>query len=240
MNGPADLFLAFGAGLISFLLPCTLPLIPGYVSYMSGLSAEEVRAGGNTSRVFGAAALFVLGFSLVFVALGATVSYIGSFLVPYRVTLIRVSGVFIILMALAIMGLFRLSIFYREKRFHLGRELGIWSSFPLGVAFAFGWTPCIGPVLASILAVATTAGTAQVGALLLLVYAFGMGVPFLAVALFADRLVHSVTWIKRHYQVFNFGGGGILLIMGVFLVLNRWTELMAPMLRWYADHNFLP
>jgi len=240
MSGPAALLLAFGAGLLSFLLPCTLPLIPGYLSYMSGLSADELQARENARLVLGAAALFVLGFSLVFTALGATLSYFGSFLLPYRVVLTRLSGVFIILMALAVMGLFRWPFLYREKRFHPGRELGVWSSLPLGMAFAFGWTPCIGPVLTSILAVATTEGTAQRGALLLFVYALGLGIPFLAVALVADRLVRSVTWIKRHYRLLDFAGGSVLLVMGVFLVLNRWTELMAPMLRWYAEHNFLP
>ena len=240
MNAPGALFLAFGAGLISFLLPCTLPLVPGYLSYMAGLSAEELRAGEHTKTVVGAAALFVLGFSLVFTALGATLSYIGSFLLPYRETLTRLSGVFVIVMALVIMGLFRLPIFYRELRFHLGRELGVWSAFPLGMAFAFGWTPCIGPILTSILAVATTEATAQRGALLLFVYALGLGTPFLLVALFADRMFRSFTWIKQHYRAIDLFGGGILLMMGVFLVLNQWTQLMAPMLRWYADHNFLP
>jgi len=240
VSGLAALPLAFGAGLISFLLPCTLPLIPGYLSYMSGLNTNEVQARENVRIVLGAAALFVLGFSLVFTALGATLSYIGSFLLPYRETMTRLSGVFIILMALIVMGIFRLPLLYREKRFHLGRELGVWSSLPLGMAFAFGWTPCIGPVLTSILAVATTEGTAQHGALLLFVYALGLGVPFLLVALFAGRLLGSVTWIRRHCQFVDLAGGTILLVMGVFLVLNRWTELMAPMLRWYAEHNFLP
>lgn len=240
MSGSGALFLAFGAGLISFLLPCTLPLVPGYLSYMAGIGAEEVHTGEKAHRVVGAATLFVLGFSLVFTALGATLSYIGSFLLPYREALTRLSGVIVIVMALVIMGLFQLPIFYRELRFHPGRGLGIWSSFPLGMAFAFGWTPCIGPVLTSILAVATTQHTAQRGALLLFVYALGLGVPFLVVAFFAGRVFRSFTWIKRHYRAVDFFGGGILLVMGIFLALNQWTELMAPMLRWYADHNFLP
>ena len=240
MNGPGSLLLAFSAGLISFLLPCTLPLVPGYLSYMAGLSAEETQVGEKTRRVVGAAALFVLGFSLVFTALGASLSYIGSFLLPHRETLTRLSGVWVIIMALAIMGLFRLPIFYRELRFHPGREFGIWSSLPLGMAFAFGWTPCIGPVLASILAVATTEATAQRGALLLFAYALGLGVPFLLVALFAGRVLRSFAWIKRHYRAVDLLGGGVLLVMGMFLALNQWTQLMAPMLRWYADHSLLP
>jgi len=240
MTGPAALLLAFWAGVISFLLPCTLPLIPGYLAYLSGLEVEEVQGGQRTSTVVGAAALFVLGFTVVFVALGATLSYIGAFLLPYRQILTRASGVFIVIMALVVMGLLRLPILYREQRFQIGRQLGIWGSLPLGMAFAFGWSPCIGPVLTSILALATTEQSAQKGALLLFVYALGLGVPFMAFALFADRLFHSFTWIKTHYRVLDLTGGSVLLVMGVFLVLNRWTVLMAPMLRWYADHNFLP
>lgn len=235
MNGPAALVLAFTAGLISFLSPCVLPLLPGYLSYLSGMSVEDAPARHTGSTVLGVATLFVLGFSLVFVALGATASYIGAALLPYRDTLTRVAGVFIILMALVMVGVFRLPIFYREKRLHLGREFGIWSAFPLGMAFAFGWSPCIGPVLTSILFYATTVGTAQKGALLLFIYSLGLGVPFLLMALFAGRMFHSITWIKRHYQALNITGGGVLMVMGVFLVLDRWTQLLSPVMAWYAD-----
>jgi cytochrome c-type biogenesis protein len=236
VSGPGALFLAFAAGLLSFLLPCTLPLLPGYLSYISGLAAEEVQARENRNTVVGAASLFVLGFSLVFVALGATLSYIGSLLMPYRLTLLRVSGIFIVVMALFIMGLFRLPVLYAEKRFHLRPNIGIWSALPLGMAFAFGWTPCVGPVLTSILALATTQGTEQKGALLLFVYSLGLGVPFLALALFAGRVMNTVKRFGRYYLALNLGGGAVLLVMGTLLILNRWTELMAPMLRWYADH----
>lgn len=235
MNGPAALILAFTAGLISFLSPCVLPLLPGYLSYLSGMSPEDGAAQPAGSPVVGAATLFVLGFSLIFVALGATASYIGAALLPYRDTLTRVAGVFIILMALAMVGVLKLPVFYREKRLHLGREFGIWSAFPLGMAFAFGWSPCIGPVLTSILAYATTEGTAQKGALLLFIYSLGLGVPFLAMALFAGRIFHSVTWIKRHYQALNVGGSGVLIVMGIFLLLDRWTQLLSPVMAWYAD-----
>ncbi len=237
MSGVGSLMLAFGAGLISFLSPCTLPLLPGYLSYISGLGAEEVRSGENTATLLSASGLFVLGFSLIFVALGATASYIGSALLPYRDTLNQIAGVFIIVMALGMVGLFKIPMFYMEKRFHLGRELGIWSALPLGMAFAFGWSPCIGPVLTSIMAYATTEGTAQKGALLLFVYALGLGMPFLAVALFAGRVFGSLNWFKRHYLAINRSGGGILLVMGVFLLLNRWTQVLNPVMQWYAQFN---
>lgn len=237
MNGPAAFVLAFAGGLVSFLSPCTLPLLPGFLSYMSGLSAEEVQARENAGVVVTAAALFVLGFSLVFVAYGATLSYIGSLVAPHRDILTRVAGAFIIVMALVVMGAVRLPVFYQERRFHLARQFGVWSSLPLGMAFAFGWTPCIGPILTSISAVATTEGTAEKGALLLFVYALGLGVPFLLVALFAGRMFQSLAWFKRHYQAINTAGGAILLVMGVFLILNRWTELLGPVMRWYAQFN---
>lgn len=235
MNSPTALILAFAAGLVSFLSPCVLPLLPGYLSYISGLSADEMQTSGMGGPMVRAAGLFVVGFSLVFVALGATASYIGAALLPYRDTLTRAAGVFIILMALAMIGVFRLPILYREKRFHLGREFGMWSAFPLGMAFAFGWSPCIGPVLTSILAYATTQGTAQKGALLLFVYSLGLGVPFLAMALFAGRVLRSLSRIKHYYGALNLGGGGILMVMGVFLVLGRWTQLLSPLMAWYAD-----
>jgi len=237
LNGPAALFVAFGVGLISFLSPCTLPLLPGYLAYMSGLGAEEVQSRENRGVVAGAAVLFVLGFSLVFVAIGATASYIGSALLPYHGTLTRLAGIFIIVMALVMMGVLRLPLFYVERRFHLGRDLGIWSALPLGMAFAFGWSPCIGPILGAIYAYASTQDSAQRGALLLFVYALGLGLPFLAVALFTGRMFRSLSWFKRHSLAINRTGGAILLVMGVFLILNRWTELLGPVLRWYSQFN---
>lgn len=237
MNGPGAFWFAFSAGLISFLSPCTLPLLPGYLSYISGIGADEIQAGKRTGTLVTAATLFVLGFSLVFVALGATASYIGNYLLPYHVALTRVAGVFIILMALGMVGVYQLPLFYRERRFELSHELGLWGALPLGMAFAFGWSPCIGPVLTSIFALATTESSAQRGALLLFVYALGLGAPFLLVALFAGRVLSSLRWFKRHFVAINRLGGSVLLIMGVFLVLDQWTEVLGPVLRWYAQLN---
>lgn len=226
--------LAFGAGIVSFLSPCTLPLLPGYLAYMSGLGADEVRSRDNTNVVVVATILFVLGFSLVFVAEGATASYIGSVVGANRDALTRLAGVFIIVMALVMLGVLQVPILYREKRFHPGREWGVWSSFPLGMAFAFGWTPCIGTILSSIMVAAMTQASVQRGAFLLFVYALGLGVPFLAFAFFADRAFSSLTWFKRHVRTLNLAGGAVLLLMGAFLLTDRWTEVMAPVMRWYS------
>jgi cytochrome c-type biogenesis protein len=236
MNGVSALPLAFGAGLISFLSPCTLPLLPGYLSYISGVGAEEVYTGERWLRVLTAATLFVLGFSLVFVSLGATASYIGSLVLPHRVLLERVAGVFIVVMALAMIGAFKAPLLYSERRFHLPASMGLWSAFPVGLAFAFGWSPCIGPTLMSIYALATQEGTAQRGALLLFVYALGLGAPFLLVAMFAGRMFTSLAWFKRHFVALNRAGGAILLVMGLALLLGRWVEILTPFMNWYADH----
>ena len=237
MNGPGAVFLAFGGGIVSFLSPCTLPLLPGYLSFISGLGVEEIQSGERTGTLLATACLFVLGFSLVFVALGASASYIGSHLLPYRHQLNEIAGVFVILMALALIGVFRLPVLAMDKRFHFNRRFGEWSAFPVGMAFAFGWSPCIGPIYSSILAYAMVTGTVQRGALLLFVYALGLGVPFLLIALFAGRLFESLSWFKRHYAAISRTGGVLLLIMGVFLVMNRWTEVVAPVMGWYGQLN---
>jgi cytochrome c-type biogenesis protein len=237
VSGPGGFVLAFWAGLVSFLSPCTLPLLPGYLAYISGLGMEEVQARENTGTVVGAAALFVLGFSLVFVAIGATASYIGSMVHGYLPALERIAGVFIILMALVLIGLVQVPALYRDWRFQVSRDLGIWSAVPVGMAFAFGWAPCIGPVLGSIYALAMSEASVQRGALLLFVYALGLGIPFLVVALFAERAFESLGWFKRHFRAINLTGAGILLVMGVFLVAGRWMELLGPLVRWYGLHG---
>ena len=234
MNGPAAFVLAFGGGLVSFLSPCTLPLLPGYLSYISGMGADEIEARERRAELVGAALLFVLGFSLVFVSIGATASYIGSAVLPHRPELTRAAGVFIIAMALIMMGALQIPFLYRERRFQLPRQFGIWSAFPLGMAFAFGWSPCIGPILGSIYLAAATQGSAQRGAVLLFIYALGLGLPFLLVAVFAERIFTSLRWFKRHAGAINVTGGAVLLTMGVFLLLGRWTEVLGPALRWYG------
>lgn len=237
VNGNTALLIAFGAGLVSFLSPCMLPLLPGYLAYMSGLTADEVKDRTNAHYVVMAALLFVLGLALVFVALGATASYIGHAVTTHLDILTRAAGWFIIVMALVMLGVFRFPIFAIEKRFHIPRELGIWGALPLGMAFGFGWSPCVGPILSSILLAASTTSSVQKGALLLFVYALGLGLPFLAAALFTERVFVSLTWFKRHYLAINRTGGAVLLLMGVFLIMGRWTELLAPAMRWYSQLN---
>lgn len=229
--------LAFWAGLISFLSPCTLPLLPGYLAFISGLGMDEVQARENRGTVVGAALLFVMGFSLVFVASGATASYIGSMVHGYLPILERIAGAFIIVMALVLIGLVQIPVLYRDWRFHVNRDFGIWSALPVGMAFGFGWAPCIGPILAAIDSLAMNQADVQRGALLLFIYALGLGIPFLLVALFAERAFESLGWFKRHFRAINLTGAGILLVMGVFLVSGQWMQLLGPLMRWYGEHG---
>jgi hypothetical protein len=236
MNGPGALVVAFGAGLLSFLLPCTLPLIPGYLSYISGLGAEEIQDGKHRGVMLAAAGLFVLGFSLVFVALGATASYIGSFLLPYRDVLTRISGVFIIIMALFIIGLFRLPFLYREKRLTLGREFGIWSAFPsawplplAGVLASAQYSPRSWPTRRprerhkrrpAPLLLRSWAGCPLSGAR-------RSGGAYVPIGPLAAAPRPNLRPQRRR----------VLLTMGVFLMFNQWTQIMAPVMRWYAQTN---
>jgi cytochrome c-type biogenesis protein len=181
--------LSLAAGTVSIALPCCLPLIPGYLAYVSGVGAGEM---GHTKRVLGAASLFVLGFAIVFTALGATASVLGTFLVGRLSLLVKVVGVFVIAMGLATLGVLRVPCLYRERRIDLHRVRSAPAgAVPLGMAFAFGWTPCIGPVLGAILTTAATTRTASKGAFLLFMYSLGLGIPFLLLALVYARAGRS-------------------------------------------------
>ena len=183
--------IAFLAGVISFLSPCVLPLIPGYVSMVSKLSFEELTGGeteGKTSKILVPSLLFVLGFSFVFVTLGASASFLGTFLHENKVLLLRISGVIIIIFGLFSMDLLKIPQLYRERRLNVpGGNLGMMGIFLLGIAFGFGWTPCVGPILASILLYASTAEGAGKGAALLFVYSIGLGLLFILSGLALSR-----------------------------------------------------
>ncbi len=215
---------AFGAGVVSFLSPCVAPLVPGYLSYVSGVSVQDLRGQqpGQTRRLLLSCLLFVLGFSLVFVLLGASASLLGGLMEEYRRPLNRVAGGVMILMGLFVMGIFRLPILYQEKRFHpAGGSVSQGGTILLGMAFGFGWTPCVGPVLASILFYASAAGTAGQGALLLLAYSLGLGVPFVLTGLAFSRAMGALGWVKRHHRAINAVSGGLLVAVGVLFLTDR-------------------
>lgn len=234
MDNPALPLLAVLAGVLSFSSPCTLPLVPGYLGFMSGVSSSR-------GRTLAAAGLFVTGFSLVFTALGAGASTLGSLLAEHRLLLEKAAGVLIVLMGLLVLGLLRLPFLLREGRPLMERvRPGPSGALLLGVAFAFGWTPCVGPVLGSILILAGAQGTLTSGAILLLLYSLGLGVPFLAAALFLDRFGAVSGWLRTHAVAINSTGGVLLVAMGALVFLGQLTQVMAPALELYARLKWPP
>ncbi len=212
---------AFAAGLIAFLSPCVLPLAPGYVSYMTGLTGAEL-ADGRKSRMLLGSVLFVLGFSVVFVSFGAFFGGVGSVLLQYQDVITRVLGVMVIIMGLAFMGL--IPGLQREWRIHRLPNWGVAGAPLLGVLFGLGWTPCIGPTLAAVQTLAFTEASALRGALLSFVYCLGLGLPFVLLAVLFTRTARALAWVKGHYLLVMRIGGGMLVIVGVLLVTGVWTD----------------
>jgi len=218
---------ALGAGLISFLSPCVLPLVPGYVSYIGGVTAD--RGNESLGRRVGVLLLsfvFVLGFSTVFIAFGASASYIGRWLAAYRAEMNIVGGVIVILFGLFIAGVFKLRLLERDRRFHGdlpgGKTL---SAYLLGMAFAFGWTPCIGPILGAILTInATSASLISEGTTLLAFYSLGLGIPFMLAALFTERFLHHMQRMKRQGLWLQRIAGALMVVMGVAMITGYLTD----------------
>jgi cytochrome c-type biogenesis protein len=233
--------LAFVAGIISFTSPCCLPLMPGYVAYVSGAAARVEGTVAVRSRVLGAAVLFVLGFAAIFTAMGAGASAVGPLILRNRLLLERVAGVLVVFMGLLTIGVVRVPFLLREARLDLRRvRPGPLGAVPLGMAFAVGWTPCVGPVLASILAAAATTRTAWSGAGLLFVYALGLGIPFLLLAWGHARASTALSWLRRHGRAIEVLGGAVLIAMGVLMMIGRWTLLFTPLIRWFAQNDWPP
>jgi cytochrome c-type biogenesis protein len=225
--------IAFFAGFVSFLSPCVLPLVPGYLSYMSGVGASE---GETPSGLYTAlvATTFVLGFTAVFVALGATATYLGSFLRSNQELLTRIGGVVIVLMGLVFIGLLKVPWLYREARFHPSPRAGVWGSTVLGAAFAFGWSPCIGATMGAVLTMAagrSTVGGGGEGAFLLGVYSLGLGVPFILAGLGVSRLTGALAWLRRHTRTINLASGVLLIVVGVMFITGDLFRLSIWMQR---------
>ena len=241
MEENVTLLAAFGAGILSFISPCVLPLIPGYLSFISGLSLDEMRgtsAGGGAAvavaappavrrQVILASLAFIVGFSIVFVALGASASAIGQYVMSRLTLLGRIAGAVVIVFGLHTMGILRIEWLYQEKRVQAPqkRPEGFIGAALVGMAFAFGWTPCLGPILAGILAVAATQETVGHGVRLLLAYSIGLGVPFLAAALAINRFFAAFARIRHHYHKVELVSGGLLVAIGVLIFTNRFTVI---------------
>jgi cytochrome c-type biogenesis protein len=234
-----DLAVAFGAGVISITSPCCLPLLPGYLGYLTGLPAGELAE--NRRRTASAAALFVGGFSIVFVALGATASELGAQLLTYRLPLAHVAGVFILAMGLVLVLEGRVGLLSRGGDW--SRWLGggrLWTAPLLGAAFAITWTPCIGPVLGAILTLAGSTADLTRGVVLLVAYSLGLGLPFVALGLSVHRVRGWLRRIGRATVVIQGIAGLLLVAMGVLLLTDRWLPLVAPVLAWYAQARWPP
>jgi cytochrome c-type biogenesis protein len=228
---------AFVAGVISFLSPCVLPLVPGYVSFVAGSSLEDLRDGAASRiQALSLAATFVLGFTVVFVALGASATALGQVLLSYRYELGMVAGVVVILFGLHMLGLTPFSLMNREARFHV--EMGggrVLSAFLLGIAFAFGWTPCIGPVLGAILTLGASTADVTKGALLLAIYSLGLGLPFLLAALFTGALLGRLRALGRTGRNLQRAAGGLLVVMGLLMVTGRLEQIAYWMLETFPS-----
>ncbi len=218
-------------GLLSFLSPCVLPLVPPYLCYLGGTSLEELTADGAidrnlTRRVVITAIVFVLGFTTVFVTLGATASAMGGFITDPAGVLSKIAGAIIVVFGLHFIGLFKIGLLYREARFHIDkRPAGLIGAYLIGLAFAFGWTPCVGPVLAAILTLAADQQSVASGAMLLGVYSLGLGVPFIAAAFAARPFLGFMRRFRAHMRKVEIAMGVLLIVTGVMIFTGSFTDL---------------
>lgn len=225
------MLLAFAAGIVSFASPCVLPLAPGYLSYVTGLTGAEIAGeerGGTTtvvvkSRVLLGSVLFVMGFSVVFVSYGLLFGGLGSLLLEYQSIISRILGVIVIVMGLSFMGV--IPGMQREWRMHRMPSYSVWGAPVLGVLFGLGWTPCIGPALTAVQSLAFTEGSAARGALLSFVYCLGLGLPFILLGLLFRQAAGTLAWVRRHYTLIMRLGGGLLVAIGILLVSGLWDSI---------------
>ncbi|HSN43025.1 MAG TPA: cytochrome c biogenesis protein CcdA [Propionibacteriaceae bacterium] len=219
------------AGLVSFFSPCVLPLLPGYLSFATGLGASEVIEGrGHRGRMLAGTSLFVLGFSIVFVASGALVGTLGRTLVEHQAAINTVVGILCILLGAIFMGL--VPVGQREFRVHRVPRLGIAAAPLLGLAFGLGWTPCIGPALSVVLTLSLNEGSAARGGFLAFCYAMGLGLPFILVGVLMTRAASTIDWVKRHQLAVQRAGGAMMIAVGLLMVTGAWDSAMGVMRQW--------
>lgn len=228
----------FLAGLLSFVSPCVLPIVPPYLCFLAGMSMEELSKSGENSnaykRVVAASVAFVLGFATVFVTLGASASFIGGFVVKHLDMLSMVAGGIIIIMGLHFLGVFKIALLYREARVHVERKpAGLIGAYVVGLAFAFGWTPCVGPVLAAVLFAASAEESASRGALLLFVYALGIGIPFILASFFVAPFMGVMRRFSKHLGTVEKVMGGMLVLTGILFITGEMSTLSYKLLEWF-------
>ena len=226
--------IAFSAGLLSFLSPCVLPLIPSYVTFITGLSLEDVTKARRTALVH--SLLFILGFTLIFMALGATATVFGRVLLTQRYLLSRIGGVLVIVFGLYLLGVLNITAFARERRFHLANKpMGYLGTVIVGIAFAAGWSPCIGPILGAILTYTASTADLQRGLVLLLAYSMGLAVPFIVAALAVERFLTVFQSLKQQMVWVNRIAGALLICIGVLMVTNYFTILATVLQRFTPE-----
>ena len=236
MNDSVGLLVALMAGVLSFLSPCILPLVPSYLAFITGMSLEDLQEGVDRKATLIHSLLFVSGFSIIFITLGASASFLGSFLRYYEVWIARVGGVVIIVLGLHLTGVLRITPLLRERRVHVNdKPAGYIGTVGGGAAFGAGWTPCIGPVLGAILTLAGTQDTVWAGVSLLSVYSLGLAIPFLLAALALDRFLGAFSRFRRFLPVVEKGSGVMLILLGLLLLTGRLTILSNYLIRFTPD-----
>jgi len=235
---------AFAFGLLSFISPCVLPIVPGYISFISGVSFDEMQNTDNRrtvrKKILANCTAFIIGFSVVFIALGASATAVGQFLHDQINIISKVAGVIIIVFGLHMTGIFKIPFLNYEKRFSSNaKPIGLLGAFMVGMAFAFGWTPCIGPILAAILAIASQQDTVWKGITLLGFYSLGLGIPFLLTGLSITLFYNVFNKLKRHLHKVEIVGGILLVAVGILIMTNYLTILSGYLSRWFPFLNEL-
>jgi cytochrome c-type biogenesis protein len=237
--------MAFAAGLISFLSPCVLPLVPGYLSFISGVSFSEIREKEKSTPflskekriILYSSIFFIIGFSTVFILLGATATWIGTFISSKISVLTKLAGLVIIFFGIYMMGLIRPRFLFKEARFQIkDKRMGYFGAMLIGAAFAFGWTPCIGPILAGILTYAGTLDKVKEGVFLLLIYSLGLGIPFLITAIGINQFWRFFNRIKKYIRLLEVTSGAVMVILGLMIFTNKLVLIPAylPFLNKFA------
>ncbi len=229
---------AFAFGFLSFISPCVLPIVPGYISFISGVSLNEIETTSDKSKARRKIILntlfFILGFSLIFILLGATATALGTFLIDNLPLFSQIAGVIIIIFGLHMAGVFKIKYLLYEKRIHTQtKPLGFLGSFVVGLAFAFGWTPCIGPILGTILGIAAQKETVWQGIILLTSYSAGLGIPFLITGISISAFYNFFNKIKRHFKKIEIIGGIMLIIVGILMITGSLTLIATYLTKWF-------
>jgi len=226
-----SIFIAFSAGLLSFVSPCVLPLIPSYLTYMTGVSFNDLTAQDSVAKVrwttFRHSLAFVLGFTLVFTLMGASATSIGNLISKHQNLILRIGGGVIILLGIHFLGIIQFKFLEKNKQFQIRRKrIGLFGSFLTGITFAAGWTPCIGPILATILLYASSTGSVSKGIVLLAFYSLGLAIPFFFAGLAINTFLGASGWIKRHLRAINIISGSMLIIVGAAMIMGGFDILI--------------